>query len=110
MSLFAATSLLVLVLVVAFALAIAGPWIKRQCIENEPSCMDTAPPPLRKEAGVMGWYVLIYLVIVGFGIWGWVQNLLVVWHSNFSHVDGELVIRFAGIFLFPIGMVAGYIH
>jgi hypothetical protein len=40
---------------------------------------------------------------------GWVRNVIVVTHSDFSHVDGELVVRVVGIPMVPIGAVMGWV-
>jgi len=40
---------------------------------------------------------------------GWVRNVIAVAHSDFNHVDGELVVRVVGIPMAPVGAVMGWI-
>jgi hypothetical protein len=51
----------------------------------------------------------IYDLIVVVGGYGWVRNIIDVVHSDFSHVDGGLVVRVIGIPFVPVGAVAGWI-
>lgn len=48
--------------------------------------------------------ILAALVIA----YGWVINLVALFHSSFTELTGILVLRVAGIFIFPIGGILGY--
>lgn len=51
----------------------------------------------------------IYLIVVLAGGAGWVKNIIAVAHSDFSNINGELVVRVAGILIAPIGAIAGWV-
>lgn len=53
---------------------------------------------------IIGYFVLAVVAIVG-----WVMNIIEIFNSNFSAIDGELVLRVVGVFVAPIGAVMGYI-
>ena len=53
--------------------------------------------------------VLFYLSILGFGGYGWIHNLVTLFHSTLSSFTGEIILRIVGIFVFPVGMVMGYL-
>lgn len=46
-------------------------------------------------------FMLVFMV-------GWIMNIVKVIGLNFDAITGEHVIRIAGIFLAPVGGVAGY--
>jgi len=41
---------------------------------------------------------------------GWVNNVLLLTESNFEAPYKNEIIRGAGIFIFPVGVIAGYIE
>ena len=43
------------------------------------------------------------------GIVGWGVNVYKIIHSDFQHIDGELVIRVIGVPAAPIGAIMGYV-
>ena len=51
---------------------------------------------------------LIVSVAVG-GAAGWAMNIIKIAGSDFSHINGELVIRVIGIPMAPLGAVMGYV-
>jgi len=53
--------------------------------------------------------VPIYLLIVLAGGTGWVKNIIAVAHSDFSNINGELVLRVIGIPMAPLGAIIGWI-
>lgn len=55
---------------------------------------------------------IFYTFGVGFffGIgWGWVLNIITLYHSDFSHLTGKLVLRACGVILIPLGGVLGFL-
>jgi hypothetical protein len=44
------------------------------------------------------------------GVVGYARNLLTVMHSDFNHIDGELVVRVIGVPVIPIGAIAGWVQ
>ena len=53
-------------------------------------------------------YVLGVVLTLTAGVYGWVANIITLWHSNFSEITGVLVLRTIGIFVAPLGIVLGY--
>ena len=53
--------------------------------------------------------VPVYLLIALAGGAGWVRNIIAVVHSDFSSINGELVVRVVGIPAAPIGAVMGWV-
>lgn len=47
-------------------------------------------------------------ILIG-GIVGWGMNVYKIIHSDFQHIDGELVIRVIGVPAGPIGAIMGYV-
>ena len=54
-------------------------------------------------------YIVAYLVIAITALYGWVMNMVIIAGSDFSVITGMLILRLAGIFLFPIGAVLGFV-
>lgn len=50
----------------------------------------------------------VYLAIVLVACYGWINNIVIIFHSDFSHITGQLVIRIIGVFIAPIGCVMGF--
>ncbi len=53
-----------------------------------------------------------YLTIIS--IWvvmlaGWVLNIMSLWHSIDNPVTAKMIVRIAGIFVFPLGAILGYL-
>jgi hypothetical protein len=53
--------------------------------------------------------VLVMIGLVSASIYGWVMNIIQVYHSNFSEITGILVLRIVGIFMAPLGAIMGYL-
>lgn len=60
------------------------------------------------EAGAIG-AALIWLVIVVAAVYGWVMNIIQLYHSSFNDITGQLILRVVGIFVAPLGAVMGYL-
>ena len=60
--------------------------------------------------------VLINLIILGLvlvclfiSVFGYLKNIWILYHLAFSTAPvGEIIVRVVGIFMFPIGIIAGY--
>jgi hypothetical protein len=52
---------------------------------------------------------LAYLAIFLFTCYGWVMNIVKLFGMATDTITGELVVRIVGIFIAPIGVVAGYL-
>jgi uncharacterized membrane protein (UPF0136 family) len=62
-----------------------------------------------KQAALFAYVFLPLLLAVG-GVIGWFRNVINVIHSDFSDINGELVVRVIGIPVVPIGSVAGWFN
>jgi hypothetical protein len=62
-----------------------------------------------KHLGFAGVIFLVWLLVVVFGGYGWVMNIVEIVNADFNHIDGVLVVRIVGIFLAPLGAVLGYL-
>ena len=52
---------------------------------------------------------LIGGIIAFAAIVGWIMNIVTIAHTTFTPFTGELALRLAGIFVFPLGSVMGYL-
>lgn len=50
----------------------------------------------------------VYLTVLLVALYGWVNNIVIIFHSDFSHITGALVVRVIGVFIAPIGCVMGF--
>ena len=60
------------------------------------------------EQGAIG-AALIWLAILCAAAYGWVMNIVQLYHSSFSEITGQLILRVIGIFVAPLGSVMGYL-
>jgi hypothetical protein len=51
----------------------------------------------------------VYLLVVIAGTTGWVRNIIAVAQSDFTSINGEIVIRVIGIPVAPVGAVIGWV-
>lgn len=59
---------------------------------------------MRLTATVM----MIYVAVILAGVYGWVNNILIIAHSDFVHLTGMFVLRCIGVFVAPLGAVLGF--
>jgi hypothetical protein len=67
---------------------------------------------MKKQNGfttIEGVVVLFYLVVIVGGGYGWIANVVKLFHADFGHITGELVLRGIGVVAAPLGMVMGYL-
>ena len=53
--------------------------------------------------------LLLQMAIAIAGLIGWIANIVIIYHANFSAITGILILRIAGIFVAPLGAVLGYL-
>jgi hypothetical protein len=53
--------------------------------------------------------VVLYLLLIAAIFYGWINNIVILFHSSFATITGELVLRTVGIFVAPLGVVMGYL-
>lgn len=65
---------------------------------------------MKKQKGFTVVEMLVtFAVILGIvALIGWVMNIMHVVHANFDHITGLLLVQVIGIFVPPIGAVAGW--
>ncbi len=61
----------------------------------------------RENPGIV--YYVTYLLILAFALYGWASNILILWNSFDAPLTAKTIVRVAGIFVFPLGVVLGYI-
>lgn len=61
-----------------------------------------------KQHGVTATELIIGIIILAGG-WGWIWNIVKLCAMSFDPLTGLLVVRAIGIFVFPVGMVVGYL-
>lgn len=42
-------------------------------------------------------------------VYGWINNIIIIAHSNLNDLTALLVLRIVGIFVAPLGTVLGYL-
>ena len=63
---------------------------------------------MKKYSGFSTYELLFFaLVLVASG--GWIANIVKLVSSNFEPVTGLLIVRVAGIFVPPLGVVMGFL-
>ena len=61
----------------------------------------------RDEPGIV--YYVSILSIWALMIYGWIANIVTLWNTFDNPLTAKTIVRVAGIFVFPIGVVLGYI-
>lgn len=51
----------------------------------------------------------IYLGLLLIGAYGWVWNIIAIWHSTHDPLTAQFILRVVGIFVFPVGAILGYV-
>ena len=54
-------------------------------------------------------FIPVYLLVVIVGTTGWVRNIIAVTQSDFTSINGELIVRVIGIPAAPVGAVMGWV-
>lgn len=63
----------------------------------------------QKDTLVGGILLAFWLtVIVGVG-YGWIENVIKLFNSDFAHLTGALVLRCIGVLVVPLGAVMGFL-
>lgn len=55
-------------------------------------------------AAFLGW-----LLMVVFGVVGWIANIVTIVHHIADPITAMIVLRFVGIVFFPLGAILGYL-
>ena len=52
---------------------------------------------------------ILFSIVIGFlGLLGWIFNIIALAGMNFDKFTGEHVVRIIGVFLAPVGALAGW--
>lgn len=54
--------------------------------------------------------IVLGIAFILLSIYGWVNNIIIICHSNFDTITGLLVARCFGVFVAPLGVVLGFIN
>ena len=54
-------------------------------------------------------YPFTVLALFVLAIGGWIANIVKIVGSDFSTIDGELIIRLVGVVVAPLGVIMGYV-
>lgn len=63
----------------------------------------------QKSTLAAGFALAFYLVLIVVGGYGWIENVIKLFGSDFAHLTGALVLRCIGVFVAPLGVVMGYL-
>jgi len=53
--------------------------------------------------------VVFWLAIVCGIVYGWINNIVILYHTGMGSITGEIILRVVGIFVAPVGIVMGYL-
>ena len=51
---------------------------------------------------------MILFLFIGFGGYGYIENILTIFHNVHAVITGEFILRVIGVFMVPLGVVMGY--
>lgn len=52
---------------------------------------------------------IMIMVIWAFMVAGWIMNIMTLWNTIDDPITAKVVVRIAGIFIFPLGAILGYL-
>ena len=52
---------------------------------------------------------IMMMVIWAFMVVGWIMNIMTLWNTIDDPLTAKVVVRIAGIFIFPLGAILGYL-
>lgn len=52
---------------------------------------------------------IMIMVIWAFMVAGWIMNIMTLWNTIDDPLTAKVVVRIAGIFIFPLGAILGYL-
>jgi uncharacterized membrane protein len=52
---------------------------------------------------------LVVVILAPVVAYGWVENIIKLYHSTFNTITGQLICRIVGVVLAPLGVVVGYL-
>ena len=61
----------------------------------------------REEAGLG--QLLIIVTLYAVMIAGWIMNIMTLWNTMDGPLTAKMIVRIAGIFVFPLGSILGYL-
>jgi len=53
--------------------------------------------------------VLLYIAFIVGLFFGWINNIVILYHTGLATLTGETILRVVGIFVAPLGVVMGYL-
>ena len=52
---------------------------------------------------------IMIMIIWAFMVAGWIMNIMTLWNTIDDPLTAKVVVRIAGIFIFPLGAILGYL-
>lgn len=63
----------------------------------------------QKDILLGGFALAFYLMLIIAIGYGWIENIIKLFHSDFGRITGALVLRVIGVVMVPLGVVMGYL-
>ena len=63
---------------------------------------------MKKQLGYTATEIAVVLLVLAGGL-GWIMNIVKLIGMGLDPITGLLIVRAIGIFVFPVGMVVGYV-
>lgn len=67
---------------------------------------------MRKKSSSSAFGLVVMVAIIAAVpacLYGWINNIIILWGSSFDPLTGPVILRVVGIFLAPLGVVMGYL-
>ncbi len=61
-----------------------------------------------KEKGELASFVMM-MSVWALMLYGWIANIVTLWNSFDDPLTAKMIVRLAGIFVFPLGAILGYL-
>ena len=61
-----------------------------------------------RETGELASFVIM-MTVWALMLYGWIANIVTLWSSFEDPLTAKMIVRLAGIFVFPLGAILGYL-
>ena len=61
-----------------------------------------------RETGELASFVIM-MTVWALMLYGWIANIVTLWSSFDDPLTAKMIVRLAGIFVFPLGAILGYL-
>jgi len=66
----------------------------------------------RETDGELASFVImmtVWALMLALMLYGWIANIVTLWSSFDDPLTAKMIVRLAGIFVFPLGAILGYL-